>query len=107
MQAALLPWMCIVDKSMDVAEKLGRFVSAAGHKVNAHLCLSLSLNRPPIQELGNALAQSKSSKDMQSFVLSVAPAFVDAFFPAHELFVMKFFFELLDRGPVKYNKPVL
>jgi hypothetical protein len=87
---ALLPWLCIVDKSMDVAEKLGRFVSAAGHK-----------------ELGNAFAQSKTSKDMQSFVTSVAPPFVDAFFPANELFVMKFFFELLDRGPVKYNKPIL
>jgi hypothetical protein len=32
---------------------------------------------------------------------------VESFFPQNDTFVLKFFFDLLERGPVKYNKPLL
>lgn len=86
--------MCIegkAEKAQSVAEKLGRFAVAFGFK-----------------NLGNTLIQqSKSTKDVQSFLSAVAGPFVEAFFPAHAFFVFKFFFDLLERGPVKYNKPIL
>lgn len=91
---SLLPSLCIegrADKMQDVAEKLGRFVLSAG-----------------LKDLGNALIQnSRSSKDVPSFLSAIAGPFVDAFFPANDVFVMKFFFDLLERGPVKYNKPLV
>jgi hypothetical protein len=91
---SLLPFLCIegrAEKTHDVAEKLGRFVLSSG-----------------LKELGNAFVQnSKSSKDVPSFLASLAGPFVDAFFPQNDLFVIMFFFDLLERGPVKYNKPLL
>jgi hypothetical protein len=53
------------------------------------------------------MQNSKSSKDVPSFLRSIESAFVDAFFPANDSFILKFFFDLLERGPVKYNKPLL
>ncbi len=91
---SLLPFLCIegrAEKTHDVAEKLGRFVQSAG-----------------LKELGNAfIHNSKSSKDVPSFLSSIAGPLVEAFFAQNDLFIIMFFFDLLDRGPVKYNKPLL